>query len=228
MLETYGKHVEQPSDNKPDRDRRLLKTGWKMQNLKNKHLPDKRLLPADQYLAGFMMDAMLAPLKDPEHSVIVSIFTPCELIQEAGLFPYNVEGFSCYLNGSRAEQTFLRQAEQSGLSETLCSYHKTFVGAVQKGLLSRPKCIVYTNLTCDANLLTFRCRTLEMDLDCTVCNGDGNWINTNTKPHNKNLSMSFFVVGSLSAINQFTQYNFFCSISDVIHGSDPSHSVTSF
>lgn len=156
VIENYGKYVEQLSETKPEAARKLLKTGWQLQNFKNKHMPDKRLIPADQYLAGFMMDAMLAPLNDPEHSVIVSIFTPCELIQEAGLASYNVEGFSCYLNGSHAEQTFLRQAEHSGLSETLCSYHKTFIGAAQKGLLPKPKCIIYTNLTCDANLLTFR------------------------------------------------------------------------
>ena len=47
-------------------------------------------------------------------------------------------------------------AENQGIAETLCSYHKTFLGAAQKGLLPKPKCIVYTNLTCDANLLTFR------------------------------------------------------------------------
>lgn len=80
----------------------------------------------------------------------------CELIQEAGLSPYNVEAFSCYLSGSHAEQIFLRQAEHSGLSEMLCSYHKTFIGAVQKSLLPRSKWIVYMNLTCDANLLTFK------------------------------------------------------------------------
>ena len=57
---------------------------------------------------------------------------------------------------SRAERAFLRQAENQGFAETLCSYHKTFLGAAKKGLLPRPKCIVYTNLTCDANLLTFR------------------------------------------------------------------------
>lgn len=51
---------------------------------------------------------------------------------------------------------FLQSAEDSGLSETLCSYHKTFIGAAEKGLLPKPKCIVYTNLACDANLLTFQ------------------------------------------------------------------------
>ena len=50
---------------------------------------------------------------------------------------------------------FLQQAENTGISETLCSYHKTFIGAAQKKVLPKPKCIVYTNLACDANLLTF-------------------------------------------------------------------------
>ena len=34
-------------------------------------------------------------------SVMVSVFTPCELLQEAGLYPYNVESFSCYLAASQ-------------------------------------------------------------------------------------------------------------------------------
>ena len=99
---------------------------------------------------------MLKPLQHPASSAIVSVFTPSEILQEAGLNPYNVEGFSCYLSGSRAERLFLQQAENAGISETLCSYHKTFLGAADKDVLPRPNCIVYTNLTCDANLLTFR------------------------------------------------------------------------
>ena len=72
------------------------------------------------------------------------------------MHPYNVEGFSCYLTASAAERACLQQAENQGISETLCSYHKAFLGAAQKGILPKPKCIVYTNLTCDANQLTFR------------------------------------------------------------------------
>ena len=118
--------------------------------------PSKKINPSDQYLARMMMNVMLQPLKHPDQSVLVSVFTPCELMQEAGLYPYNVESFSCYLTASSAERAFLQNAEDSGLSETLCSYHKTFIGAAEKGLLPKPKCIVYTNLACDANLLTFQ------------------------------------------------------------------------
>lgn len=156
FVETFGHCVENLSNKNPEYSRWILKTGWKAQNLKFKYMPDKRLSMADRYLSHMMMETMLKPLKKPEDSVIVSIFTPCELIHEIGLHPYNVEGFSCYLNGSHAEGEFLQHAENVGLSETLCSYHKAFIGAAEKGVLPRPRCIVYTNLTCDANMLTFR------------------------------------------------------------------------
>ena len=156
IIETYGNYIEKWSNENPGRARWLLKTGWKAQNLKFRFAPDKRLMPAEQYLARLMMDTMIRPLERPEESAIVSIFTPCEILQEAGLHPYNVEGFSCYLSASKAERAFLQQAENTGISETLCSYHKTFIGAAQKKVLPKPKCIVYTNLTCDANLLTFK------------------------------------------------------------------------
>lgn len=155
IVETFGRQVEKLSSS-PDKACRLLKTGWKAQNLKFRLFPNRKLFPADQYLARLMMDTMLHPLKHPEESAIVSVFTPCELLQEAGLHPYNVESMSCYLAASHAERGFLQYAESDGISETLCSYHKTFLGAAQQGVLPAPKCIVYTNLACDANLLTFR------------------------------------------------------------------------
>ncbi|MCC8168237.1 MAG: 2-hydroxyacyl-CoA dehydratase family protein [Clostridiales bacterium] len=156
VVETFGHYVEERSKASPERARRLLKTGWEVQDLRFRFAPEKRLIPADRYLAHEMMQMMLAPLKHPEDSAIVSVFTPCELIQEAQLAPYNVEGFSCYLSASKAERAFLQMAEDNGISETLCSYHKTFLGAALSGLLPKPRCIVYTSLACDANLLTFR------------------------------------------------------------------------
>lgn len=156
IVEIFGRCVEKLSGTNPKWAGQLLKTGWKAQDMKYKYMPDRRMFPSDQYVSHLMMDAMIKPLANPQKSCIVSIFTPCELMQEAGLFPYNVEGFSCYLSGSHAERGFLQQAENEGLSETMCSYHKTFIGAAEKGVLPKPRCIVYTNLTCDANMLTFR------------------------------------------------------------------------
>ena len=156
IVKTFGKYVDRWCETSSEKARWLLKTGWEAQNLKFRLVPDRRLNKSDQYMAGLMMNVMLQPLKHAEQSVLVSVFTPCELMQEVGLYPYNVESFSCYLAGSQAERAFLQSAEDSGLSETLCSYHKTFIGAAESGLLPKPRCIVYTNLACDANLLTFQ------------------------------------------------------------------------
>ena len=133
-----------------------MRTGWQAMGLKFRFAPDKRLMPADRYLAQMMMKAMLAPLKAPEQSAMVSIFVPCELVQEVGLAPYNVEGFSCYVAATSAEQGCIEAAHEAGVPETLCSYHRTFLGAARRGLLPKPRCIVYTNVACDANLITFR------------------------------------------------------------------------
>lgn len=156
IVDMFGEYVEKLCRSDPRQARWLLKTGWEAQDLKYRFLPDRRLMPADRYLAELMMETMLYPLKNPEQSAIISVFTPCELLQEVGLHPYNAEAFSCYLSASQAERTMLQQAENMGISETLCSYHKTFLGAAESGLLPKPRCIVYTNLMCDANLLTFR------------------------------------------------------------------------
>lgn len=120
IIETYGNYIEKWSNEDPDRARWLLKTGWKAQNLKFRFAPDKRLMPADRYLARLMMDTMLMPLEKPQESAIVSIFTPCELLQEAGIHPYNVEGFSCYLSASKAERSiFTAGGEYGHIRDTL-------------------------------------------------------------------------------------------------------------
>lgn len=155
VVQKFGEVVERTTPGHPVAGRRILRAGWEFQDQMFAHHPHKESYPADQYLAKIMMDTMLWPLRKPQESVIVSIFTPCEILHEAGLHPYNVEAFSCYISASFAEQMCIQKAEQSGISDTLCTYHKTFLGAAQSGLMPRPKCIVYTNLTCDANMLTF-------------------------------------------------------------------------
>ena len=94
IVDIFGEYVDKLCGTNARQARWLLKTGWEAQNLKYKLFPDRRLIPADRFLAGLMMDTMLKPLKDPEKSAIISVFTPCEMLQEVGLNPYNAESFS--------------------------------------------------------------------------------------------------------------------------------------
>lgn len=92
-VEHFGKTLDSLVDKHPNRSRGLLKFGWGLMNLKFKALPDRRLCSADRYLAHVMMDTMLSPLKKPDQAVAISVFVPCELLQEVKLNSYNVESF---------------------------------------------------------------------------------------------------------------------------------------
>ena len=156
IVGTFGRYVERLADSSPTRGHTLMKLGWLAMGAKFRYLPVRQLGAADRFVADMMMRHMLLPLRQPDSSAIVSIFTPCELLQEVGLHPYNVESYSCFVAASQAERGCIERAHAEGVSETLCSYHRTFMGAAYRGLLPKPKCIVYTTLLCDANLLTFR------------------------------------------------------------------------
>ena len=156
VVERFGDVIERTCDRDPNLARKILIAGYRAKQLQIKAFPGKKMHRAAQSVALQTFDSMIAPLSHPERSAIVSLFTPCELLQVAGVQPYSCEGFSCFLMGSHAERTCLQCAENEGLPETFCSYHKTFLGAAEHGLLPKPRFIVNTTLACDANLLTFR------------------------------------------------------------------------
>ena len=101
------------------------------------------------------MQNIIKALAKPDDTALVSIFVPGELLTAAGITPYSVEAMSCFIAGTRCEQAFLAQTESEGFPETMCSYHRVFLGAALSGLVPKPKCMIYTNLACDSNMMTF-------------------------------------------------------------------------
>ena len=55
------------------------------------------------------MKNIIQSLSEPENAAMVSIFVPGELVMAAGLTPYSVEAMSCFMAGTKCEQTFLRK-----------------------------------------------------------------------------------------------------------------------
>ena len=155
IIETFGKTVQDMCGRNPDSARRLLRLGYHAKNLQLKFAPG-HLHHAAQMAAIETTTSMVAPLDHPDDSVMVSIFTPCEMLQVFGLHPYCCEGLGGFLSGAGAEKAFLDYAESEGLPETFCSYHKVFIGAAERGLMPKPRFVVSTSLACDANMLTFR------------------------------------------------------------------------
>ena len=155
VIETFGAKVGQLAQTDPEKARRLLLLGFRANGQKVRLFPGTRPR-SGQLLFQQVNQSIIRCLARPEQNVMVSLFTPCEMLLNQGLNPYSCEAFSSYLSGSMAEAPFLRRAEEEGIPTSLCSYHKVFIGAAQSGLMPRPRFILSTSLACDANALTFR------------------------------------------------------------------------
>ncbi len=145
---TYLKH--------PAFTRNFIRCGFGIQHYLLKHKPNRNHLPSQRFLTQISMESILSALRRPNNSAIVNIFTPCEPLHAMGMHPLCAEGFSSYLTGGCSEKGFLEYAEQTGVPETFCSYHKALLGAVESGVLPKPRLLITTTTVCDANISSFR------------------------------------------------------------------------
>lgn len=156
LVERFGSYVDSKIEKDPDRARWLLLTAYRAKLVQLKAFPDKRLGKSRDLMAVESMKSVIAPYAHPERSALISIFTPCELLQAAGIYPMFAEAVASYINGASAERGFAEYAEAAGVPDTYCSYHKVLLGAVLSDVLPKPAMVINTSLVCDANNLTFR------------------------------------------------------------------------
>jgi benzoyl-CoA reductase/2-hydroxyglutaryl-CoA dehydratase subunit BcrC/BadD/HgdB len=156
VSETFGGIVNKNYLKKPKFTRNFIKLGFRLQHYLLKHKPNQNYLPSQRYLTQISMLSILNALRHPKNSALVNIFTPCEPLHAMGIHPLCAEGFSSYLTGGYSEKGFLEYAEQLGVPETFCSYHKALIGAVESDVLPRPKLLITTTTVCDANINSFR------------------------------------------------------------------------
>ena len=153
IIKKFGEMVGSTSLKDAKKARKLLLLGYQLQEKRLLLFPDKKLPYSGQYVARIVMQNIIKALSKPEDTAMVSIFVPGELLTAAGLTPYSVEAMSCFIAGTQCEQPFLRKTEEEGFPETMCSYHRVFLGASLTGLVPAPKCMVYTNLAMPSNTI---------------------------------------------------------------------------
>ena len=156
IIERYKKYMYNKLQKKPETARKRLIQAWKGFGLYQKHFPSKDLPRSKQYLSNVCMQFMLDGFTAPEKAVLTSLFMPCELLQAFDISPICSEMISTFINGAYIERGFVEAAENAGIAETFCSYHKIVMGAARTGVLTKCGFIVNTSLACDANNLTFR------------------------------------------------------------------------
>jgi benzoyl-CoA reductase/2-hydroxyglutaryl-CoA dehydratase subunit BcrC/BadD/HgdB len=87
--------------------------------------------------------------KHPEKVVFTNMAMTSEILYAAGLIPVNMELISGWLSSLRLASRCIRESESSGISSSLCSYHKAVIGLIAQGGLPVPAAIVMTTNICD-------------------------------------------------------------------------------
>ena len=156
IADKYIDYVKEKTIENPEESWGRILLGFKANKLRTKLIPKKGMSKGYQKLEAMMMSFVVDSLGKPESYVWGNIFSPCEIIQCFGLGTLSIECLACYLSGYHLEDYFIDYAQNTGIAPTLCSYHKTFVGAIDSGAVPVPRYAVTTSLSCDGNLNTFR------------------------------------------------------------------------
>ena len=150
----FGQMIVNAAQEDPKKAAKLLSMGFTISELMS-FPPSRTVSPSRRYGLIEVSKSLKVAFDHPERSAMVSIFIPCEPLAAAGITPLSVEAFSGVAGGTCCEQYFLEKSKEDGEPETLCSFHRIFHGAMSCGVLPAPKMLIYTNLACDANMISF-------------------------------------------------------------------------
>lgn len=155
IIKEYGKQIKKNIEN-PEKALKLIKFGLGMEEKRVTYFQDKKFPESLKYLNKICLNYILEPLRNSENYAWVNIFAPTELLHALEISPMPVEAYSSFMSGLMCEDGFVDTAEKCGISSTLCSYHKVFIGAAEAGVLPKPKFALTSSMVCDANINTFR------------------------------------------------------------------------
>ena len=156
VVDRFGKAVTGMVDEHPRRAARLLHAGFAAKRFQTRHLPEARQLPSGRMGARIALESVTGALDHPQGAVLTSMFMPNELFLALGLRPLIAEALAEFTTGAWAEEGFVRAAEQGGVPETYCSFHKALIGYAMAGSLEPPRLIANCSVACDANNITFK------------------------------------------------------------------------
>lgn len=155
ITDKFGSAVGNMSLENSEKARKLLLTGYRLQEKRLLIFPDRGLPASGQYAARLVMQRIIQALEKPESAAMVSIFVPGELLTAAGLTPYSVEALSCFMAGTKCEQTFLRKDGRRRISGDHVLLPQSISGGCADRIAAKAQSMVYTNLACDGNMMTF-------------------------------------------------------------------------
>lgn len=155
-IQTLGGIIEKQTLRSPQSARRLLNAAYSWVRFSSGRSRKPGVRSAYDRMNAAVAGTLVDSFRRPKQAVMVNIFFPCEMIHALGLQPMFPEGLSAYLACTACQHVFSQAAEEAGVPESFCSYHKTLLGAALTGVMPAPLLIANTTLACDANQLSFR------------------------------------------------------------------------
>jgi len=155
IIRAYSRLIESNLD-RPELVKSLIRFGLEVGKVWVDHFNRNGIPSSLRYLNSICFQFILEPLRHPENSGFVNLLAPAEILHSMDIYPMFIEAYSSFVSGFYCEDIFIDRAESRGLSGTLCSYHKTFLGSLEYSVLPRLKFAVTSSILCDGNSNTFK------------------------------------------------------------------------
>ena len=154
-IRIYTNIIKENMD-RPEKVNKLINFGLTAAYYYVSFFKDKRIPKSLHYLNKYCIKNIKDSLANPQNSAWVNLFAPSEFLIAMDIKPLFIEAYSSFMSGFFIEDYLVDTAESRGMSNTLCSYHKTFIGASELNILKKPKFMMTTSMICDANIPTFK------------------------------------------------------------------------
>lgn len=155
IIRGYSKLIETNLD-RPELVKNLIRLGLEVGKIWVEHFGEKNAPRSLRFLNSICFQFILEPLRYPKNSGFVNLLAPTEILHSMNIYPLFIEAYSSFASGFYSEDIFIDRAEARGISSTLCSYHKTFLGALEYSVLPKLKFAVTSSILCDGNSNTFK------------------------------------------------------------------------
>ena len=156
VVNAFGTAVTQHVGDAPDGVRTALDVAFNAERFKVERFPELGLMPFARDAARITLKSVTDALNSPEQAVVTSIFLPSEPFLAMGLKPVSAEAIAGFVSAAHSESGFITQAEQNGIPETYCSFHKVLMGMATSGVLLPARLLASCSVPCDANNLSFK------------------------------------------------------------------------
>lgn len=156
ILDTWAEAIDNVMEERPDITAFCLLKAFQVKRAQTVVLPDRKTLPSARLASRLALKSVTDALEHPDDVVLTSIFLPNELFQAMGLYPLMAEALANFVTGAHAEPSFVQAAEQNGVPETYCSFHKVLLGGAFAGVIEPVRFIANCSVACDANNISFK------------------------------------------------------------------------